>query len=751
MCGFAGYYLHENYLNFDEKTVLRAMGNQIAHRGPDDEQIQIEENFGLIFRRLSIVDIEGGRQPFKNEKGTITLVVNGEIYNYRDLIKSLKDHHTFTSQSDCEVLVHLYEEKGLDFLKDINGMFSLALWDTEKKQFILARDRLGIKPLYYSNNKNRLLFGSELKALIPFPDCSREFNWAEALDNGKKRLVPDNFRVETYFQDIEQLKGGQYLLIKANSRNLILKDYWSIFDSIPNDFTHDHRSSTQIIREYRDLLADSVNLMLLGDVDVGLFLSGGIDSSAIAALASKTTKLKTFSVLNNDTLESGDSIFANQVANSLGLDNYQVAIRPDVQIYQPDFWKNLVWQCETYECGTEQLFKFELSRYVKNHFPALRVILLGQGSDEYNGGYAHKYVGENHPERLNKWHEFALTTQAMERNTLTSGKFDGLKHYSRLLNPDYLAAINENSVKSDSLYAYLNMHSKGLQLYQLLHEDRTAMANSIENRVPFLDHRIVEFLVKVNPKHFPELFWNKNILRRGMQTELDPAFCERPKVPFIFDNKNNSSKKFMAELMRHNHCELFDYAFGAINSSHDVLNRKALGKFFKQITAKNNYQGIDDLRFLMNMGILSRKVTEKIDDIKFPTESIKCDPISYHNKTQEQQSAYLKLFKQTNLKRTKKGKYDIYIVPSAELLTDTQGTWYLFVDGDLIEMISENEETAGDWIKVLRSALGNGHNVSQALVDLGIERKLIAHRLSKSLESKVLYKIVSSRHTTPIF
>lgn len=740
MCGFAGFFLHNNF-DLDKHAVLGSMGNQVAHRGPDDEQVYIDGDLGIIFKRLSIVDIDGGRQPLQNEDGSIKIVVNGEIYNYKNLINSLKDRHRFYTQSDCEVLVHLYEEKGIDFLKDINGMFALALWDQKNKLLFLARDRLGIKPIYYSNSDSRLLFGSEIKALLPFPDCPRAFNWFEALNTHKKRFVNDNYEVETYFQGIKQLNGGQYLIARENESTVSLKNYWHLPDCVHEDNLYEEKEPDQLIQEYYELLDDSVRLMLLGDVDIGLFLSGGIDSSAIAALAAKTQKIKTFSVLNPDTLESEDSVYGNKVANELGLANYQVNIEYNSNYHDATFWKNLVWQCETYECGTEQLFKYELYRYIRTTFPDLRIVLLGQGSDEFNGGYVHKYINESHPEKHNRWSDFEQELHHIEQGNLLSGINQSISYYQRFINRDYLAALKNNRVRSSPWYSYLNTHAKNLQLYQLLHEDRTAMANSIENRVPFLDHRLIEFILRVPPKHFSRLFWNKNILRDAMRNDLSPAFCNRPKVPFIFDNKNNYSRKALLDIVTGNNCELIHYAFGESNAKHDVLDRKEIDLLINRVTSDANHKGIDDLRFLVNMGILAQKVRENDFNKTANREKIIVANSAYCNQIEYEQSAYDKLIKKYEAQNGKnKTNRDLLLAKKVTMLTNMNGQWYIFLDGDLVEIIEETTDINITWIKVLEHASKNTYNITQSLAALNKSENEVTAALLRSLEAKVIYK-----------
>lgn len=740
MCGFAGFYTYEDNLKIEKENVLNSMGNQIAHRGPDEEQLLIDGKLGLIFKRLSIVDISGGKQPIENEDKSLALVVNGEIFNYKDLINLLKEKHSFKTKSDCEVLVHLYEEKGIDFLKYINGMFAIALWDKKKDLLLLARDRLGIKPLYYSNSSSRILFGSEIKSLLPFPDCPRSFNWIQALDTNKKFIVDDNYEVETYFKGINQLRGGQYLTVSGSSNTFSINSYWSLMN-MAGVVRTDSKKAEHFIDEYYSLLSDSVNRMLLGDVEIGLFLSGGIDSSAIASL-DKSKRLKTFSVLNNDTLENGDSFFGNKVANFLGMENYQVNIVYEPRYHTSMYWKNLVWQCETYECGTEQLFKFELYRFVKENFPSVRVMLLGQGSDEFNGGYVHNYINVKNPEDRNMWDAFEIELHRIVQTIQFSGKNTGILKYKDIVKREFVDNISKTTANKHPWYNFLNMHSKNLQIYQLLHEDRTAMGNSIENRVPFLDHRLVELILSIPPILFKELFWNKNILRRAMENNLSPIFCSRRKVPFVFNNKNNYSRKIIYDILTRNNSELISYAFGEKGSRHDVIDRNKIDHLIAKANSENDYNGIDDLRFLVNMGILSRMAeqipTQRNKDtqekISLPIKSF-CNQKRYE---QKQLMSRVKAYDKIIL--LNKVNENLYLSPNVQLLTDMEGAWFVFLKESLIEIELADNLLIGRWMQVLRHSKTLKNNVTQSIIDLDMTSNDFTNLIQKYLSNKIIHR-----------
>ncbi|HET6254605.1 MAG TPA: asparagine synthase (glutamine-hydrolyzing) [Puia sp.] len=747
MCGIAGFYLYDQCPAFNKAGILHLMGDQIAHRGPDDEQIYLSGEANIIFRRLSIVDIEGGKQPLMNEDGSIVLVVNGEIYNYKELIRTLKGEHQFKSRSDCEVLVHLYEEKGVDFLKSINGMFGLVLWDTRNHLLLLARDRLGIKPLYFSYSPSRLLFASEMKALFAFPDCPREYDWQEALNGNKKAYAGNNYQVETCFVGIHQLRGGQYLLAAAGGDPPVIKDYWSLSDVAAKGLSAGKRSPVRLIEEYRDMLADSVRLMLLGDVEMGLFLSGGIDSSAIAALAAIAVDIRTFSVLNRDTVESRDAYYSWEAAKHIGVSNHQVCISYDPDRHDALYWKQLVWQCETYECGPEQLYKYELYRYIRQNFPNLKAVLIGQGSDEFNGGYAHKYVGEPIPGLHNRWQEFENVLSGMEHAGLLSGSnhvfMGGLEPF---IDRDYLAHLQGNKLPKVPWHGYLQMHAKNLQIYQLLHEDRTAMANGIENRVPFLDHRIVELILTAPAGCFADLFWDKSILRKGMGDLLSPELCNRPKVPFIFDNKGNHSGRMMAEIFSSNQEELIDYALEGNRHVRQVLNLTEIRKLWDRVCTNPCYRGIDEFRFLVNMGILSRTVGESRCGKAEVPEKITIPAPAFWNREESGDVGFQNYLKKEEGSLANGGAPPgLVLAKDLLILYDMKGAWYIFRGGELAEIIGETDDASRNWIRVLIYTQDNGRDIHRGLADLNLSYEELAKPILTSLKAKVVFRVRQAR------
>ncbi|MCL4499239.1 MAG: asparagine synthase (glutamine-hydrolyzing), partial [Chloroflexi bacterium] len=319
MCGIAGTLNLDNS-RVDKRALHRMMGS-LVHRGPDDEGIYVDGPVGLGFRRLSIIDLEGGHQPLSNEDGSIWIIFNGEVYNFQELRQDLeKRGHQFRTYTDTETIVHLYEENGPRCVEKLNGMFAFALWDAKRRRLVLARDRLGVKPLCYHLDGRRLAFGSEIQALLTDPDLSRELDPVALAQYLKLWYIPSP---RTIFKSIRKLPPAHLLICEKGQ--VRLERYWKLDFSRKLDLT-DAEWGERIL----DLLKDAVRIRLISDVPLGAFLSGGIDSSMVVALMSQATSrpVKTFSIGFDD--EAFNELpYARQVAKRFGTAHYEEIVRPD--------------------------------------------------------------------------------------------------------------------------------------------------------------------------------------------------------------------------------------------------------------------------------------------------------------------------------------------------------------------------------------------------------------------------------------
>jgi asparagine synthase (glutamine-hydrolysing) len=563
MCGIAGIFEFDKDAQVDS-GVLRRMCDVITHRGPDDDGFFIQGGIGLGMRRLSIVDLATGHQPISNEDGSIWIVFNGEIYNHRALREQLisRGHH-YRTQSDTETIVHLYEEYGKDCVLHLRGMFAFAIWDAKRKSLFVARDRLGIKPLYYRLTPGSFIFGSEIKVLLTYPGVSAEFNRGtlpEFLAFGY--LSGD----ETFYDGVKKLMPGHRLEIDEHG-NLKIEQYWDL-PQTSEDKVQDER---YYVDTYRELLEGAVNSHLMSDVPLGVFLSGGLDSSAVAALMTKIRRepVETFSVGYSEQTYS-ELPYARTVAEHLN------SVHHEVFVSRQDFFgalPKLIWHEDepiAWPSSVSLYFVAELAR------ERVKVVLTGEGSDETLGGYS-RYaftlknlafdrvyrglVPKGIRRHLRDFIASSTVINAAARRKL-SHTFVGLdgESWASFYFDNFFSAFNQkdqNDLLTDQFTneiaagcAYRSVlgfweKSSGEVLQRLLYtdiktylvellmkQDNMSMAASIESRVPFLDHVLVEWATRVPDSIQLRGGAGKQILKKAMEDLLPHSIIYRPKLGF---------------------------------------------------------------------------------------------------------------------------------------------------------------------------------------------------------------------------
>lgn len=510
MCGIAGI------ASRDGRPVaaaeLAAMCNAMVPRGPDEEAYFLGSGVGLGLRRLSIIGLEAGKQPVRNEDGSVVVVMNGEIYNYRELRRELEARgHRFATDTDTETIAHLYEEKGEDCVKDLRGMFAFAVWDEKRRQLFLARDRIGIKPLYYGQLGDRFLFASELKAILALPEVGREINW-RSLDHLFTTMTTP--AAESIVAGIHKLEPAHTLT--WSGRGALRKQrYWRA------RFVPDyHRSEKDTIEELRAQLEESVRLHMVSDVPVGAFLSGGVDSSAVVAMMTRSASqpVKTFSIGFRESSHD-ESAYARLVAEHLGTEHHELILEPDASAFVEDF----AWHMDEPFGDSSALPTFAVSRLAARQ---LKVVLSGDGGDELFAGYD-RYVVEKRERRRdaipqvvrgvfggigalmpegmkgrNFLRHLALTDMERCRDAGMLFRVDSRRKLFRREIVEQIESLDEFGAHEEpdlqagadwlSQFQRLDLE-RYLPLDILTKVDRMSMANSLEARVPLLDHKFVEF------------------------------------------------------------------------------------------------------------------------------------------------------------------------------------------------------------------------------------------------------------------
>lgn len=554
MCGICGM------VGIQDQQLLNAMCHSLIHRGPDDQGVYINPQAALGSRRLSIIDIAGGHQPISNEDNTLWIVFNGEIYNYRSLRSKLEwKGHQFKTNSDTEVVLHAYETYGPACVNYLNGMFAFAIWDEKTRQLFLGRDRLGIKPLYYWFNGEYLLFASEIKAILQDRRFQRKVNLTALYNYLSRLFVPNPLSI---FEGIYKLAPGHTLTFFADSRTYDISQYWSL------DFSKKlHLSESDYCEGILELLTKAVKRRTMAEVPIGAFLSGGVDSGSIVAILSQEFRkpIKSFSsgFEKTDTTLVNELPFAQQVAQHFGTEHFERTVtQQDILNALP----TIVWHFdEPYAGGLPLYF---LSSLASKH---TKVVLNGLGGDELFGNYgrggkfATRYIngfsqlyqhfpgflqgmvgqaaiyqwqdqltelvnkGSVVPELYVDWE--SPFSQEAKMQLCESGFLQGVDK-TQTLNALFMSLYTDGrAVDFIDKITYLDMKTQLVDEY-LYYTDILCMANSLESRVPYLDHELVEFAAQIPDFYRVGTNEPKYLLKKALQQMLPTSVLERPKIGF---------------------------------------------------------------------------------------------------------------------------------------------------------------------------------------------------------------------------
>lgn len=606
MCGLAGVArLDGQELGPETDVLLDELADILRHRGPDERELYRRGPVGLTFTRLSLVNPQDGTQPLVSEDGNLVLIANGEVYNHKELAARLPSGVRLTTGSDCEVLLHLYRRHGLDLLRDVRGMFAIILYDRVAGQLILARDRFGIKPLYYHRNDTRIVLSSEIKGLFADAATPRRFAWEQAMAVPALAAAPRFAAPEmcTWFEGVESVPAATILRIELKGGRTTRHRYWEMpAEADTSDGRPDGGEADALIERYGDLLRESVRECATADTELGLFLSGGIDSGAVLALAKEQRGgIHTFTALSGGTRANGDVEHAAWLARELGVANHQVVFGPD-DVPTPEEWVRLLWLTETPMAGPEIYYKHELHRFARAERPELRGMLLGAASDEFNGGYSQDFAAD--------WDSSLGSLGRMGRETLLDRE-PRLRHWwndgSSPFSDQALGSPRDGDVYRD----YLASEWRKIQQYNVWHEDRTAAGSGVEARVPFLDHRLVELSASI-PRHLrPRLLWDKRILRDAMGAHLPARIAERPKVPFFYGSGTGHAYRMLVRLMRRDDHALIERALAAPGADAHLDGNAIRERLAGFGTGDTDSASVELLMRVVNMGLLAEMVEDR--------------------------------------------------------------------------------------------------------------------------------------------
>src|SRR5579872_3252025 len=555
MCGICGIFDFKGAPI--DRELLRRMTERIRHRGPDGDGYFVCERIGLGNRRLSIIDLEGGRQPQSSEDGSINVVFNGEIYNFIELREELiKKGHKFRSRSDTEVIVHGYEEWGDECTSRFNGIFAFALWDCNRQRLLLARDHLGVKPLYYLMLGNRLLFASEIKALLADPQCPREVEIQALSQLFTLRYVPSP---RTLFRDIQKLPPGHTMTVEA--KGIEINRYWKQTPQIRTKV-----NERELIGEYQALVEDAVRLQMRSDVPVGLFLSSGVDSGSLLAMMSQHSnqRVRTFTIGFEDGEKSNETGDARILAEMFGADHSEMLV--SARDYEK-YYERYLWDLEE-PVGNETAAAFYFVSHITSQ--KVKVALTGQGVDEPWAGYD-RHLGVRFSEFYSRLPQFltqGLLNKIGDRwvkNEQCKRGLDSLYARDVLTRLVNIYSFFSSNMKAQLFKPWVKDHisSNGLEAKQALRRlqadvqhldpltqilymdtrtnlpddllmvaDKTSMANSLEVRVPFLDYRLVEFVETLPPNLKLRGTQGKYLHKKAAEKWLPKSIVYRKKKGF---------------------------------------------------------------------------------------------------------------------------------------------------------------------------------------------------------------------------
>ena len=550
MCGICGVFNYRAGLPADERLVS-AMTAAMTHRGPDDDGFHVDGPVGLGVRRLSIIDIEGGAQPIGNEDGTVTVVQNGEIYNYRELRTELEGHgHVFRTRSDTETIVHAYEQWGVDGLARLNGMYGIAIRDDRTKTLVVARDPFGVKPLYYWDDGSTLLFGSEVRAILCSHQVRREVD-PEALEEYVALTYVAAPR--TAFEGIGKLLPGHALVYDASGGTT------RRFHRMIPDHSEASSSDDELVLELREAIATAIRRQMVADVPVGVMLSGGIDSATVAAIMTDVVDgpIDTFTVGFGAGFPEDELDEARETARRLGARHHEVVISAHEYA---DFLPESIWHLEEPVATTSTLAFHRVSMLAREH---VKVVLTGQGADEAFAGYP-RYLGERYghlyralPRRVRDRVVVPLVDRLPRNERLkrgvrslgTQGVAARMRRVHQVLDDRYLAALLREPSRNgrgdgfsiwegdvDGLggvdaMTYVDARTS-LADNLLLYGDKMSMAVSLEARVPFLDLTLMRLVESLPARLKIDRLTQKAILKRAITPWVPREVIARKKIGF---------------------------------------------------------------------------------------------------------------------------------------------------------------------------------------------------------------------------
>jgi len=716
--------------------IIRYNNSETSKEDDHNYLNKLYKKFPSRFARLNKIEetqliATGGFESSSHNTGANKqLFFDGEIYNRGEILKylNLTNEQILNNAS----LVHtLIMDKGIESVNKLNGQYLIIYFDRERKVFYLLNDHSGIQQVFYHQGNGFFLFASDIKFLLPHPRCPNEIDWVSSLKRTQPSYVLSGYRsYTTWFKEINLLPEASIAEINLGTGKLVLKKYWTGLDNYGLPDPNDKRNVADVCEEYMALLEDAVKIRVQDSDNASSFLSGGLDSSAICALAAKHKPLDTFSIITQTTVLEDTTTICNSLAKELGFTNTQFLVPFHEINFDTRLWKQRIWRAESPVNHTDSLTKTLLHYAIKKKDPSVNYVLTGTGSDQYNGGLVRWVVNDDEISDQSA-ENFFNEISAIENRSLISREDEPLWLLHKLVNRNYLADISGKGVERNSWMFYVNS-TLHIQTYSLLWDEvRASSSHGHSTRFPFLDYRFAEFIAKI-PAHLHKgLFYDKQILRIPSKKILPDYVINKPKAP-SFIPEYFSQFRLYEMLTSENDYALIKEAFGDLDNPHPVINKKVLLSRMRALKEKPDIKEWNGIMHIINLGLLEKLVEKDESDLDY--EATIAQPLEIDFQDPAKTKIYLEQRLAIRTNEELLSNPLCFAADSALLYDDLSSKFYLSKKNALAYEI-EDEYT--EWKKFLK-AIDNRKSTGQILIDLNIRFATVEEFLRLALKEQIL-------------
>lgn len=702
--------------NYYVQTVLKKFPGRF-----ENKQIAISEH-------ITIVGNVAKASVHQHQPEEKILFFIGDIYNANE-IKNIVGSHQHKLQNHAELSLHLIIQKGVQAIENINGQFIIIYIDKQRQKIYILNDQMGVKQLFYYHHKNILLFGSEIKFLLPHPQCPKALDWETSLHRPLQYKVLNSFRnYNAWFKHIFLLPEASMLEMDIEKNTMTKNMYWNHVTGTHYDYNSDNRTVNQVMEEYIHLLNDSITMRANSNGTTYSLLSGGLDSSAIAALYAKHGLLKTFSIITQITYAETTTDICYNLSKDLHFDNAQFLVPMHRISFNEELWKRWVWRIESPMNHTDSLTKTMLHYAIRKNYPQVTSVLTGTGSDQLNGGLVRWVVNDAEtPEK--SWENFYNAIQDAENNKLIHPD-DGLLWDCRhFVNRDFLAHASHKKVpiEYNTWMFYVNSALYGEEFSLLWDEVRASNYHGHTTHFPFLDFRFIDFIAKIPPKLHQHLFFDKEILRAPLKNILPNYVLNKPKAP-------SSKDKYDFRIPLYNYLtsktNLLEEALGNFNEPHPVINKPALFKKIQQLQQKPNILEWINIIEIINLALLEKMIDKDEQDMNIEMLIDVPQEVSFTDK----KKAIHFLEKELSIQKIDTHKTISFCENCYLLFDESHKKYYLSKENTLVYEI---EDQYPEWKNFLLH-IDNEKSIQQIAKELGIHYSSIKEFLGIAIDDEIL-------------